>query len=156
MNTKIHRSDEERSEENQQSETFRYADVTGRVIGVFYDVYNELGHGFLESVYQKAMEVALEQAGLSVGSQVSVPVWFRGRQVGDFVADLLIEDVVLLELKAARALEPAHESQLLNYLRATPIEVGLLLNFGPKPQVKRLIYDNPRKSHRGIPDLSSD
>src|SRR5436305_7312627 len=111
MNTKIHRSEEERSEEKQQSEEYRHAGVTGRVIGVFYDVYNELGHGFLESVYQKAMEVALEQAGLRVGRQVPVPVWFRGQQVGDFIADLLIEDIVLLELKAVRALEPAHESQ---------------------------------------------
>jgi len=145
-------TDEHRSEEEQRSEEYLHADLTGRVIGVFYAVYKELRHGFLESVYQAAMEVALPGAGLAVERQVSVPVWFRGRQVGDFVADLLVENTVLIELKAVRALEPAHESQLLNYLRATPIEVGLLLNFGPKPQVKRLVFDNPRKRRRGIPD----
>ena len=89
---------------------------------------------------------------MAVERQVSVPVWFRGRRVGDFVADLLVENTVLIELKAVRTLEPAHESQLLNYLRATRIEVGLLLNFGPKPQVRRLVFDNPRKRQRGIPD----
>ena len=143
MNTDKHRSD---------NEEYLHADITRRVIGVFYDVYNELGYGFLESVYQAAMVIALEEAGLRVARFVSVPVWFRSRRVGDFVADLMVEDVVFLELKAIRALDPAHESQLLNYMRATPIEVGLLLNFGPKPQVKRLIYDNPRKRHRGVPD----
>lgn len=147
MNTEAHRS------EKKGAIDYPMADVTGRIIGVFYDVYNELGHGFLENVYQSAMEVALPEAGLLTGRQLPVPVWFRGRQIGDFIADLLVENAVLVELKAVRALEPAHEAQLLNYLRATPIEVGLLLNFGPKPQVKRLLYDNPRKRHRGSPDL---
>lgn len=147
MNTEGHRS-----EEKEGSEGYLHADVTGRIIGVFYDVYNELGHGFLESVYQAAMEVALAEAGMTVGRQVPVPVWFRGRSIGEFFADLLVENVVLVELKAVRTLEPSHEAQLLHYLRATPFEVGLLLNFGPKPQVKRLVYDNPRKRHRGLPD----
>ena len=145
-------TDKPRSEIEERSEEHLHADVTRRVIGVFYDVYNELGHGFLESVYQAAMEIALAEAGLKVGRFVRVPVWFRGRQIGEFIADVMVEEVVFLELKAVRTLDTAHESQLLNYLRATSIEVGLLLNFGPKPQMKRLVYDNPRKLRRGVPE----
>jgi len=91
------------------------------------------------------MIVALRQAGLTVESKVPVQVWFRGQQVGNFEVDILVDRCVLLELKAARALDPAHEAQTLNYLRATPIEVGLLLNFGPKPQVRRFAFGNDRK-----------
>src|SRR5436305_6845769 len=96
-----------------------HEELTEKVIGVFYDVYNELGHGFLESVYHKALVVALRQAGLTADPEVQIPVFFRGRQVGDFSADVVVEGKVILELKAARELEPAHEAQLLNYLRAT-------------------------------------
>jgi len=127
------------------SSVFKYEELTGRMIGVFYEVYNELGHGFLESVYKNSLAIALTDAGMQVNLKVPVPVWFRGRQVGDFDADLMVENLVLIELKAGRALEPAHEAQLLNYLRATKIEVGLLLNFGPKPQLKRMAFDNARK-----------
>ena len=127
---------------------FKYQVLTRNIIGVFYDVYNELGAGFLESVYQKSLALALESAGFKVCRRVDIPVWFRGQQVGQFEADLLVENCVLLELKAARALDPAHEAQLLNYLRATNIEVGLLLNFGPRPVIKRLAYDNVRKTLR--------
>lgn len=146
MNTDQHGSAEGRDEE------FLHAMVTEKVIGVFYDVYNELGCGFLESVYHRSMLVALRQAGLEVDSRVPIPVFFRGEPVGDFEADLVVEGRVIVELKAARMLDPAHETQLLNYLRATPIEVGLLLNFGTKPQMRRLIFDNPRKQSRGRPD----
>lgn len=120
-------------------------DLTERIIGVFYDVYNELGHGFLESVYETAMSIALREAGLGVAQQVDVPVWFRGQQIGNFYADLLVENLVIVELKAVRSIDPAHEAQLLHYLRATEIELGLLLNFGVRPEIKRKIYDNPRK-----------
>ena len=147
MNTEKHRSDKEEGEEE-----YMHAALTGRIIGVFYDVYNELGFGFLESVYKEAMRLALRDVGLAVNPIAELPVWFRGQQVGVFIPDLLVEGLVYLELKSVRSLDPAHESQLLNYLRATPIEVGLLLNFGPKPQVKRLLFDNPRKRHRGVPD----
>ena len=112
---------------------------------MFYEVYNELGHGFLESVYHRSLLLALQSVGLNVSSRVDIPVWFRGSEVGHFQADILVEQCVLLELKAARALESAHRAQLLNYLRATEIEVGLLLNFGEKPEVKRLIFDNSKK-----------
>ena len=119
--------------------------LTERIIAVFYDVYNELGHGFLESVYHKSLFLALQEVGLSVQSHVDIPVWFRGHQVGRFEGDILVEKCVLLELKAARTLDSSHKAQLLNYLRATEIEIGLLLNFSVKPELKRLIYDNPRK-----------
>lgn len=120
--------------------------LTEKIIGVFYDVYNELGHGFLESVYETAMVIALREKGLNVEQQVEVPVWFRGQKIGAFFADLVVETVVIVELKAVRAIDPAHEAQLLHYLRATEIELGLLLNFGVRPEIKRKIYDNPRKA----------
>ena len=124
---------------------FKHVQLTEKIIGVFYEVYNELGFGFLESVYEQAMCIALRQGGLCVECQVPINVYFRGVEVGFFKADMLVEGVILLELKSARALEPAHESQLANELRATDIEVGLLLNFGPTPEVKRVAFDNERK-----------
>lgn len=125
--------------------------ITEKIIGIFYDVYNELGYGFLESTYAEAMTVALQQAGLKSDREVSVPVWFRGVKVGQYFADLVVEESVLLELKTARNLESAHEAQLLHYLRATKIEVGLLFNFGVRPQFRRLLFDNERKKIRGNP-----
>jgi GxxExxY protein len=133
----------------------KHSEPTERVLGVFYDVYNELGHGFLESVYEEAMAVALGQAGLGVQPQIPLKVAFRGTVVGDFRADLLVEKSVLLELKAVRVLDPLHEAQLLNYLRATEIEIGLLLNFGPRPQFKRLAFNNSRKKFRVHPHPSA-
>jgi GxxExxY protein len=129
----------------------KHSELTDKIIGVFYDVYNELGHGFLESTYAEAMVMALEESGLRSAREVSVPVWFRGRKVGQYYADMVVEGVVLLELKAARTLESAHEAQLLHYLRATEAEVGLLLNFGLRPQFRRLVFDNNRKKIRENP-----
>ncbi|MGC2260963.1 MAG: GxxExxY protein [Candidatus Sulfotelmatobacter sp.] len=129
----------------------KHSALSEKIIGVFYDVYNELGHGFLESTYAQAMLMALEESGLSAAREVPVPVWFRGRKVGQYFADLIVEDVVLLELRAARTLESAHEAQLLHYLRATTVEVGLLLNFGLRPQFRRLLFDNERKKIRENP-----
>lgn len=122
--------------------------ITDQILRVFYDVYNDLAHGFLESVYHRALLIALRAKGLKVCSRVDIPVWFRGQQVGRFEADILVEECVLLELKAARMLDSSHHAQLLNYLRATEIEVGLLLNFGEKPEFKRLIFDNLKKKTR--------
>ena len=122
-----------------------HEELTDQLIGIYYDVYNELGYGFLESVYEEAMEIALEQEGLQVGRQVPLEVWFRSKQIGEFRADLIVEDLVILEMKACRTLGPTHEAQVLNYLRATNLEVGILLNFGPKPQFKRLVFQNTRK-----------
>lgn len=130
---------------NGSESKLKYADLTDRVIGVFYDVYNELGHGFLESTYSAAMLVALEEHGFQASREAPIPVWFRSRKVGQYFADLIVEDRIILELKASRTIEPAHEAQLLHYLRATEIEVGLLLNFGLRPQFRRLLFDNDRK-----------
>jgi len=134
---------------NAKAPGLKHHELTEKIIKVFFQVYNELGHGFLESVYLEAMAIALIEDGCQVAKQCSIPVWFRKKQVGDFRADLLIDDLVILELKAVKVLEPAHEAQLLNYLRATDIEIGLLLNFGPKPEFKRMIFDNPRKKGHG-------
>lgn len=129
----------------------KYADVTDKIIGIFYDVYNELGYGFLESVYEESLVIALRQAGLIVNRQVPVPVWFRNQKVGEFRAGVTVENCVLLELKCAKGLDSAHEAQILHYLKSTDIEVGLLLNFGLKPQFRRLLFDNERKKIRENP-----
>jgi GxxExxY protein len=131
----------------------KHRDLTQKIIGVFYEVYNELGHGFIESVYESAFEIALTSKGLTILRQIEVPVWFRGRKIGDFTADMLVDKCILLELKAGRALNSAHEAQLLNYLRATEIEVGMLFSFGLKPEFKRLAYDNARKQRGKNPSL---
>jgi len=136
-------------------EGLKHRELTEKIIGVFYEVYNELGHGFLESIYEQALAIALAQAGMKVERQVAVSVFFRGRQIGDFRADMRADGKVLLELKAARAIDQAHEKQLLNYLRATDIEVGLLLNFGVKPQFRRLVYENEGKKIRVDPRESA-
>jgi GxxExxY protein len=136
-------------------EGLRHRELTEKIIGAFYEVYNELGHGFLESVYERALAIPLVQAGMKVERQVAVAVWFRGEQIGDFRADMMIDRKVLLELKAARTIDQAHEEQLLNYLRATEIEVGLVLNFGIKPQFRRLVYENERKKIRVDPRESA-
>jgi GxxExxY protein len=140
---------------NADGRGLKHGELSGKVLRVFFNVYNELGYGFLEAVYGKAMTMALTEVGLRVDCGVAIPVWFRGEQIGDYWADLFVENALILELKACRALEPAHEAQLLNYLRATEIEVGLLLNFGPKPQFKRMASDNDRKQIRVHPRSSA-
>lgn len=119
--------------------------LTDRIIGTFYEVYNELGFGFLESVYEEAMLMALRENGFETKQQVPIPVWFRDHKIGRFEADLIVEDLVVVELKAVRTIIDSHKAQLLNYLRATEIEVGLLLNFGRRPEFKRMAFDNQRK-----------
>ena len=126
----------------------KYKELTHKVLGVFTEVYDELGHGFLESVYQRSLGVALVSAGLKARSRVKIPVWFRGQRVGLFEGDMLVEECLLLELKTARCLDLSHQAQLLNYLRATDIEAGLLLNFGVKPEFRRLLFENSRKTIR--------
>jgi GxxExxY protein len=128
------------------NEQFRHHELTKIIIGVFFQVYNELGHGFIESVYENALCIALREKGLEVYQQIASPVWFRGQKVGDFNADVMVNKIILLELKVARSIEQSHVAQLLNYLKATPIEVGLLLNFGPRPEFKRVVFGNDRKS----------
>lgn len=118
--------------------------LTRRILRVFYDVYNELGPGFLESVYAGALKVAFDQCGLDARREHPLDVMFRGVRVGEFRADFVVESKVILELKVARILTDSHAAQLLNYLRAGVLEVGLLLNFGPKPEFRRLIWENRR------------
>jgi GxxExxY protein len=130
---------------NADERRYKHSELTEQIIGIFYDVYNELGFGFLEKVYEEAMTVAFKERGINFQRQVSIPVWFHGQAIGSYDADLVVNGLVLLELKACRALDPSHEAQLLHYLRSTEIEVGLLLNFGPRPQVKRLAFENERK-----------
>ena len=122
-----------------------HADTTERIIEGFYDVYNALGHGFLEKVYENSMAVRLHQLGFSVTMQQPISVYYSGEQVGEYFADLIVADLVILEVKAAKSLSPAHEAQLLNYLKATRIEVGLLLNFGEKPEFRRKVFTNDKK-----------
>ena len=133
----------------------KHRELTEKIIGIFYDVYNELGHGFLESVYRDSMRIALEQAGLRCESEASVPVWFRGRDVGQFRTDLIVEGLVILELKTAASIDRSHEAQLYNYLRATEVEVGLLLNFGKHPEFRRVVFSNEEKKIRVHPRESA-
>ncbi|MBI5653010.1 MAG: GxxExxY protein [Chloroflexi bacterium] len=124
----------------------KHADLTDRILHAFYKkVYHRLGYGFLENVYENAMAYELRQMGLNVEQQAKINVYYEGQNVGEYFADLLVEGKVIIELKAAKNLTDDHEAQLLNYLRATPYEVGLLLNFGPKPDFRRKAYDNERK-----------
>jgi GxxExxY protein len=116
----------------------KHEEITREVIGCAFEVINELGAGFLESVYEKAFLLALRQKGLSALSQHPVKVMFRGECVGEFYADIFVEGKVIVELKAVKAIAPEHQAQLINYLNATGIEVGLLINFGnPKLEYKR-------------------
>ncbi len=121
--------------------------ITALIIQAFYTVYNTLGYGFLEKVYANALEIELRKLGLRVVPRVPIVVHYDGQAVGEYEADLLVADAVIVELKATRTLAPEHEAQLLNYLKATVYEVGLLLNFGPRPQVVRKVYDNERKGN---------
>ena len=120
-------------------------DITSKIIKAFYNVYNKLGYGFLEKVYENSMMIELRKQGLSVVKQETIKVFYEEELVGSYYADILVEDEVILELKAASSLTEKHEAQLLNYLKATELEVGLLLNSGTKPKFKRKIFHNHLK-----------
>ena len=128
--------------------TLQRSGLTESVICSFYNVYNRLGYGFLEKVYENALLIELNKIGLSTLAQAPISVHYDGQIVGEYFADILVQDQVIVEIKAANALTSAHEAQLLNYLKATGFEVGLLLNFGPEPQVKRKV-NTKEKSVRG-------
>jgi len=123
-----------------------HEELTGRIIGAFYTVYNTLGHGFLEKVYENALVLELRKQGMVAEQQKRIDVFYDGQRVGEYFADILVDECIVLELKAAEAIAPEHEAQLINYLKATTLEVGLLLNFGPKPQFARRILTNDRKN----------
>jgi GxxExxY protein len=124
---------------------YKHSELTEQIIGAFYAVYSALGYGFLENVYVKSLMIELTKRGLKVRDELPIHVYYDGQLVGEYFADLVVSELIILEIKAAKALATEHEAQLLNYLKATPYEVGLLLNFGPKPETKRRSFDNNRK-----------
>lgn len=119
-----------------------HSEITDVIIKAYYLVYNELGYGFLEKVYERALLFELRSKGLMCESQIPIKIYYKGFEMGDYYADLIVENTVIIELKAAEVLVMEHEAQLTNYLRATDKEVGLLLNFGKKPEFKRKIFEN--------------
>jgi len=123
----------------------KHSELTEKIIKFFYRVYNTLGYGFLEKVYENAMMIEFRAEDVPAISQYPIDVIYQGEIVGEYYADILVDDKVVVEIKATRALATEHKAQILNYLRATDIEVGLLLNFGPKPEIKRKVFDNFRK-----------
>jgi len=127
------------------TENFKYTGITKEIIGAFYTVYNSLGYGFLERVYENALLLELKSLGLSVTKQERLKVYYESEEVGEYFADLVVEECVIIELKAAEALCKEHETQLINYLKATDIEVGLLLNFGKRPEFRRKVFSHNKK-----------
>src|SRR5215204_3537813 len=127
-----------------------HGEVTKPIIKAFYHVYNTLGYGFLERVYENSLAISIRKAELKVEQQKPINVYFEGEAVGEYFADLIVADCVIIELKAVEAIEESHEAPLLNYLKATDIEVGLLVNFGPKLEFRRKIF------HNHLKDRSSD
>jgi GxxExxY protein len=124
---------------------YKHSELTEQIIGAFYAVYSALGYGFLENVYVKALMIELKKRGLNVRDEFPIHVYYDGQLIGEYFADLVVNELVILEIKAAKTFAIEHEAQLLNYLKATPYEVGLLINFGPKPETKRRSFDNNRK-----------
>jgi GxxExxY protein len=122
-----------------------HKDLTDRILKAYFDVYNELGYGFLEKVYQNALFIELKSRGFKVDAQKQIKVNYKTYEVGEYYADLIVNNLVILELKAADFMANEFEAQLINYLRGTNIEVGLLLNFGKKPEFIRKVYENKRK-----------
>ena len=123
-----------------------HKDLTDKILQAFYDVYNELGYGFLEKVYQNSLYLELISRGFKVSAQKQIKVYYKGVEVGEYYADMLVNDLVILELKAADYIVQDFEWQLINYLRGTEIEVGLVLNFGIKPDFRRKVFENERKN----------
>ena len=124
---------------------YKHSELTEQIIGAFYAVYSTLGYGFLEDVYVKALVIELKNRGLTPNTEQPIEVYYANQLIGKYYADVVVNDLVIVELKAVKTLIAEHEAQLFNYLKATPYEVGLLLNFGPKPETKRRSFDNSRK-----------
>jgi GxxExxY protein len=124
---------------------YLHQDLTEKIIKCFFEVYNQLGYGFLERVYEHSLTLELRRSNLHVQNQVPVKVYYKTDIVGEYFADIVVNDLVILELKAAETLCEEHEAQLINYLRSTNKEVGLLLNFGKRPEIRRRIFTNDRK-----------
>jgi GxxExxY protein len=124
------------------NKNYKHTEITGLILKAFFKVYNTLGYGFLEKVYENAMLIELRKLGLKCSNQLPVEVFYDDQIVGNYTADILVEELVIVELKAIETLAPIHETILVNYLKGTELEVGLLLNFGPKPQYKRRVLTN--------------
>jgi GxxExxY protein len=122
-----------------------YEKTTEKIIKSFFKVYNTLGFGFLEKVYENALVIELVRLGLDIKQQKSIPVYYEGAMVGDYYAAVLVEDVIILELKSAEGIKNEHYAQLTNYLKATEMELGFVLNFGKKPEFKRMLFNNDKK-----------
>ncbi|NCU27903.1 GxxExxY protein [Candidatus Nomurabacteria bacterium] len=129
--------------------------LTEVIIGAFYDVYNALGFGFLEKVYENALKLELEKRGMRVESQRPIKVLYKGAIVGEYFADLCVEDKVIIELKATEGIRVEHEMQLFHYLKATQIEIGLLLNFGPKPEIRRKLWTPDKHPGESVSSVQS-
>lgn len=127
-----------------QNSKYIHSEISEQIIKCFYKVYNKLGYGFLEKVYQNALHLELKDEGLLCEVQKNIKVFYKDKVVGEYFADIVANNCIIIELKAAEGLVEEHEFQLINYLKATEIEVGLLLNFGKKPQIKRKIFTNDR------------
>ncbi len=127
-----------------------HKELTEKIIKAFYQVYNTLGYGFLEKVYENALVIELQKNGFLVNQQQNIEVFYEGNIVGDYYADVLVDDLVILELKSAESLCEEHKMQLVNYLRATDKEVGLLMNFGKKPEFERVIFMNHNKTNKKL------
>ena len=123
----------------------KHKELTERIINIFYKVYNTLGYGFLEKIYENAMMIEFGKAIIPAESQSQIKVLYDGEIIGEYFADILVDGKVIIEIKVVKNLIVDHEAQLLNYLKATNNEVGLLLNFGPEPEIKRKVFDNFRK-----------
>lgn len=123
----------------------KHKELTEQIIKAFYKVYNELGYGFLEKVYQNSLYIELKSTGLQIEAQKQIKVYYRGFEVGEYYPDMIVNNSIILELKAAECIVEEFENQILNYLRATNIEVGLLLNFGVKPEIRRKVFANSSK-----------
>ncbi len=128
------------------SSSLKYGELTGEILNAFYTVYNRLGFGFLERVYENALAYELRKRGLRVTQQAPITVRYDAIVVGEYFTDILVDGKVIVELKTAERISEAHVAQLVNYLKATGIEVGLLLNFGPKPEFRRKIFTQSKKS----------
>jgi GxxExxY protein len=126
-------------------ERYQHSEMTDLIICCFYNVYNLLGYGFLEKVYERALSIELKQKGLILAIQHPISVYYHAMKVGDYFCDIIVDNKVIIEIKATNSILAEHEAQLLNYLKATDIEVGLLLNFGPVPQIRRKAFANNRK-----------
>lgn len=130
---------------NADFQDFKYKELSDKIIWIFYKVYNRLGYGFLEKVYENAMMLEFKRENIPSVSQAAIKVIYENEVIGEYYADILVDGKIIVEIKASKNLVIEHEAQLLNYLKATDIEVGLLLNFGPKPEIKRKAFNNPGK-----------